>query len=384
MTAMPVSVVFMAVGAGSGPGSQGTRRRPPLTLWKAGALTRRRLSASRPLGTRVRKRFGLRGGSGRILFLHQLQDPSTRGAATRLDTSNPAATSRPGPHPSPPLETPVSAPRVRTRGHRANTPRRSMARPSRSPASSSSARSCRSSTSLSSTSPCPPSRRSSPLRAATRWPTPPSRGQTAYTLALATVIRSPAGPGPLRQPSASTYWRSSSSRLAQRAVRAMGRRSSAHRLCALQASGPRRHAARHDDRPGRYRAPQRPRCADAARPHRRPDPRGYLIEHHRGTWIFIINLPIGIRRWRRRVGPDRQAAPSSPSTGVGMLILPAWRRSSSTASSIPGEGTFFSSGHHPGTIGLLWSSASSSTASSRSTRCSTCACSRTATSPSQP
>jgi EmrB/QacA subfamily drug resistance transporter len=84
---------------------------------------------------------------------------------------------------------------------------------------------------------------------------------------------------------------------------------------------------------------------------------GYLIEHHSWHWIFLINLPIGIlalayAAWALKADKPH---PSESFDWVGMLMLsPGLALFLYGISSIPGEGTFFSSKVIiPGTIGLL-------------------------------
>ena len=84
---------------------------------------------------------------------------------------------------------------------------------------------------------------------------------------------------------------------------------------------------------------------------------GYLIEHHSWHWIFLINLPIGaaalVYAWR--VLPSDRPEPSESFDWVGMALMsPGLALFLYGISSIPGEGTFFSSKVIiPGTLGLV-------------------------------
>ena len=84
---------------------------------------------------------------------------------------------------------------------------------------------------------------------------------------------------------------------------------------------------------------------------------GWLIENYSWHWIFLINLPIGaaalVYAWR--VLPSDRPEPSESFDWVGMLMLsPGLALFLYGISSIPGEGTFFSSKVIiPGTLGLV-------------------------------
>ena len=84
---------------------------------------------------------------------------------------------------------------------------------------------------------------------------------------------------------------------------------------------------------------------------------GWLIENYSWHWIFLINLPIGaaalIYAWR--VLPSDRPEPSESFDWVGMALMsPGLALFLYGISSIPGEGTFFSSKVIiPGTLGLL-------------------------------
>lgn len=84
---------------------------------------------------------------------------------------------------------------------------------------------------------------------------------------------------------------------------------------------------------------------------------GWLIENYSWHWIFLINLPIGaaalIYAWR--VLPSDRPEPSESFDWVGMALMsPGLALFLYGISSIPGEGTFFSSKVIiPGTLGLI-------------------------------
>ena len=84
---------------------------------------------------------------------------------------------------------------------------------------------------------------------------------------------------------------------------------------------------------------------------------GWLIENYSWHWIFLINLPIGaaalIYAWR--VLPSDRPEPSESFDWVGMALMsPGLALFLYGISSIPGEGTFFSSKVIiPGTLGLV-------------------------------
>jgi len=84
---------------------------------------------------------------------------------------------------------------------------------------------------------------------------------------------------------------------------------------------------------------------------------GWLIENYSWHWIFLINLPIGaaalVYAWR--VLPSDRPEPSESFDWVGMALMsPGLALFLYGISSIPGEGTFFSSKVIiPGTLGLL-------------------------------
>jgi EmrB/QacA subfamily drug resistance transporter len=84
---------------------------------------------------------------------------------------------------------------------------------------------------------------------------------------------------------------------------------------------------------------------------------GWLIENYSWHWIFLINLPIGavaiVYAWR--VLASDRPEPSESFDWVGMALMsPGLALFLYGISSIPGEGTFFSSKVIvPGTIGLL-------------------------------
>jgi EmrB/QacA subfamily drug resistance transporter len=84
---------------------------------------------------------------------------------------------------------------------------------------------------------------------------------------------------------------------------------------------------------------------------------GWLIENYSWHWIFLINLPIGaaalVYAWR--VLPSDRPEPSESFDWVGMALMsPGLALFLYGISSIPGEGTFFSSKVIiPGTLGLV-------------------------------
>jgi EmrB/QacA subfamily drug resistance transporter len=84
---------------------------------------------------------------------------------------------------------------------------------------------------------------------------------------------------------------------------------------------------------------------------------GYLIDHASWHWIFLINLPIGLLALAYAMWalPKDTPHPSETFDWIGMLMLsPGLALFLYGVSSIPGEGTFFSTKVAvPATIGLL-------------------------------